>query len=94
MGILQYDDDIHQASDALFQRCWACAFININDSIHQVCGVLCPYGLDVSHLCIILYKIYYCVVLYKMFTLLQIKYTYIHTYIHMPEVLGKDISPY
>ncbi len=27
---------------------------------------------------IILYKIYSCVVLFKMFTLLQIKYTYIH----------------
>ncbi len=37
-------------------------------------------GLDVSHLCIILHKIYSCVVLFKMFTLLQIKYTYI--YIH------------
>ncbi len=37
-------------------------------------------GLDVSHLCIILYKISSCVVLYKMFTLLQIKYTYVHTY--------------
>ncbi len=34
-------------------------------------------GLDVSHLCIILYKIYSCVVLYKIFTLLLIKYTYI-----------------
>ncbi len=34
--------------------------------------------LDVSHLCIILYKIYSCVVLYKMFTPLLIKYT-IHT---------------
>ncbi len=39
-----------------------------------------PCGLDVSHLCIILYKIYSCVALYKMFTLLLIKYTYIHTY--------------
>ncbi len=36
-------------------------------------------GLDVSYLCIILYKIYSCVVLYKMFTLLPIKYTYIDT---------------
>ncbi len=30
----------------------------------------------------ILCKIYSCVVLYKMFTLLLIKYTYIHIYIH------------
>ncbi len=33
-----------------------------------------PCGLDVSHLCIILYKIYSCVVFYKNFIPLQKKY--------------------
>ncbi len=42
-------------------------------------------GLDVSHLCIILYKIYFCIVLYKMFTLLQIQCTYIHNVICLLE---------
>ncbi len=42
------------------------------------CMQVSSCGLDVSHLCIILYKMYSCVVLYKMFALLQIQYTYIH----------------
>ncbi len=37
--------------------------------------VLSTCGLDVSHLCIILYKIYFCVI-YNMSTLLPIKYAY------------------
>ncbi len=49
--------------------------ILFKENVWQMCT---PCGLDMSHLCIILCRIYSCVVLYKMFTLLLIKYTYIH----------------
>ncbi len=41
-------------------------------------GSLC--GLGVSHICIILFKIYSCLILYNMFKRLLIMYTYIHTF--------------